>query len=93
MLIPTLILFAVSVPNVMGIVTLRIEESKSPIEAEEEIEEYLLNGHRLGVTVRHRKRPPGGRGIVTASRFIQSGSAVYIDGHRLANGLLAPLTC
>jgi hypothetical protein len=73
-------------------------ESKAPLESEEEsqgkVEEALVNCQR-----RFRWKPGRvGSGAlshqaVQVHRIILSRPAQLVEGHRLANGLLAPLTC
>lgn len=98
LLAATAMLFAVAAPSVAGLVKLRVDESKSPFEAghefERKLEEGLLNSPR-------RLRLPAGqrKPVVGPDRDLHSHAAAHsppfhaADGHRLPNGLPAPLTC
>lgn len=91
-------LFAFATPNIAGIVPFRMNESKSPIETEGEpldkIEEVLGNRHRR-FRMRLGYRKPQTNAFHTVHTYLQvhSNSAPNDEGHRLSNGLLAPLTC
>ena len=92
------LLLAVSVPTVAGCAVNRLDESSTPVETEEEsqekVEECLVGGQR-----RFRLRPccmnrqSSASGHSHLNRVRNAGDFRVVEGHRLANGLLAPLTC
>jgi hypothetical protein len=97
-LIVLAILLSVIAPNVVGMVSLRIVESSSPAGSEEEIEvnseEYLANRkRRLRVSTRHRRVCLISHRAIVNANLHHSSQTLCVDGHRLLNGLLAPMIC
>ena len=97
LLMTLMVLCGVSVSGVASMSTLRIEESESPVKVEEEIEkdaEEAVVGRKrwvqLGLGARRRGRlcrqPDARSRILTRPAYVPTG-------HRLANGVVAPLRC
>ncbi len=88
----------VAASGVVGPVTVRIAESKSPLQSEEEAElkheEAVTNHHRRirlhSAADKVRSAVPQSKQGSYAKRVERSG---VVSGHRLSNGLLAPITC
>jgi hypothetical protein len=92
------ILLPVIAPNVVGMVSLRDVESSSPAGSEEEIEvkseEYLANRkRRIRVSTRHRRVCLISHRAIFNANIYHSSQTLGVDGHRLLNGLLAPMIC
>ena len=89
------ILLPVIVPNIVGVVSLRIVESSPPAGSEEEIEvkseEYLANRkRRIRVSTRHRRVCLISHRAIFNANLHHSSLTLCVDGHRLLNGLLSP---
>jgi len=88
-LIATLALSAVFAPNVSGMLTPQIEESKSPVESDEEADECVAHRRiRVSFGRYNRQLRQTVRKAPLKSCLVHS-----VQGHRLSNGLRAPLTC
>ena len=80
-----------------GLVLMRTAESKLPFEAEEGYQEKFEEGV-VGISRQFRLKRAHGKAKVGLGRtHIQtlpySSRSAYVEGHRLFNGILAPLTC
>lgn len=93
----TLLLLGVVTPSFHGTCLVAIDESKVPVETEDEQEtakeEYVAGGSSRMPS--HHVLPSAG--TVTLQRKSQASptqrTASGVTGHRWSNGLLAPLTC
>ncbi|MBN79950.1 MAG: hypothetical protein CMJ70_07400 [Planctomycetaceae bacterium] len=87
----------ITAPAFGGVVSRLVNESESPFESGEESEEPAAE--RRANELRRFRLRSGQRQIQTAGQRVVRALHVpppvtrRIDGHRLPNGLLAPLTC
>jgi hypothetical protein len=98
--VAALLLCASVVPGLTAKATSEIDKAKSPIEVEEEslakFEGLFESNHRR---VRDRQVRPAFRSakpllaVHVRSRIRENSAHLCVEGHHLANGLLAPLTC
>lgn len=95
LLMTLIVLCGVSVSSVASISMMRIEESESPFKAQEEVEkdaEEEFVSRKRWVRLRPGAGKPG-RLYCNAKPRILSRPAYVPTGHRLANGVAAPLRC
>jgi hypothetical protein len=91
-------LLAVALAGVSGVVATRIDASRAPAPSEEELhlgfDQSALSSRRQ-VRLRSAPRAPSLALLrpVAAVRPARALCLSPVEGHRLANGLLAPLTC
>lgn len=91
------VIFTVMVPTGGGIESFRLNGPESPFEQEEESQGKVGEGlvsdpRRPRMRGAHKRTHMAGHGSVRA-RFTPAPSVRCVDGHRLQNGLCAPLTC
>jgi hypothetical protein len=95
LLMTLIVLCGVSVSSVASISMMRIEESESPFKAQEEVEkdaEEAFVSRKRCVHLRPGAGKPG-RLCCDARPRILFRPAYVPTGHRLANGVAAPLRC
>lgn len=88
------IVLAVATPAAAGVVSFRVDEfSEAEVEFTEKLEEALRSQRVLRIRRRKPKCWANSYRVSSIRRLLHSNAPRPVEGHRLSNGLLAPLTC
>ena len=88
------IVLAVVAPTMVGVASFRVDEiSETEAEAKEKLNEGMASQRSRRIRLKRPKSWAYSTRGFFAHRLLYSNAPGRVEGHRLSNGLLAPLTC